>query len=380
MNNHKKTLSLFIAATLLIYSSNAFALTYYLLDTTLTWVISMVGYWVFGLMLGLTPCAMSIILIMTSVCDKSNSKNNTAPLKISMTYLLFVSLSYALIGFIISSLGLTYHSLLVNKWSIAILIGIFLILGLSMLGLFHVRMPRQLLKSITIHNAMHNHSQYTEAAMMGILASIIAAPCILAPLIALLSYIAITGNQIHATVSMIFTGIGFSTPLIAMHLFGSEIIQYAGEWQNHLKNIFGIFILGIAAWLFQQFASPLTMMYIWSTLLIFTSCYISSFFNENTSVKDEDEAVCNLDGGEVSHSSQKEKNIRSMLKMICMFIMLYGIILMIAAIQGNQNPLDPFDRARIKPASASQSEPDKKQLQQGAAITTINNHHARVTS
>ncbi len=310
---------------------------------SIVWIIA--TFWFVGVLLGLTPCAITLMLIMSTIYGESNKAiTKVKSLLLSFTYMFSLALTYAIIGILVASLGFYFKPSFQNNWIIGSFSLILIILGLSSLGLFNLQLPHHWLKStIGVHNRVHKYGLYIEVAFIGVLATVIAAPCVLAPLVGLLSYIAKIGDVRLGGIALFFAGVGFGTPLIAFYLIGGSILQKAGEWQNGIKHFFGILLLGVAIWLLEHMIPPKVIMFLWSFLAIFTAIYMGVLINkEKDSSSDAGQAVCSLDGEEVPQKNLSSKNTGIVSKLISILILLYGIILFFGALLGNVDPLSPL--------------------------------------
>lgn len=329
------------------YGATEYGISNYLAQIFIdnNWFLVIPIAWIIGILLGLTPCAIPIILMMTNISDKhATGKSKTNSLAVTFLYLITLGLSYAAVGAVIALIGVYFYNYLYNIWVISSLSFVFMLLGFSALGLFNVVLfPRSWLQKIVYYTRWNMIGPYSTAIIMGLFGTLMAARCVIAPLAAILSLVAYKGDILFGAVVLFFTGIGFGQPVLVMHIFGSDIIQRAGKWQETIKHIFGLILLGVAIWLLDRIVENNITMFLWSGLAIFTPIYLGAIIeDEQSNAPEAGEAVCNLDGEESTSSQTTEKYITTILKMLGFMVMFYGIVLFIGALYGNTNPLSPL--------------------------------------
>jgi thiol:disulfide interchange protein DsbD len=151
----------------------------------------------------------------------------------------------------------------------------------------------------------------------GCLSTLILSPCVTAPLIGALAYIAQTGNIILGTASLFFLGLGMGLPLLLVGASLGRWLPHAGHWMNTVKSIFGIMLLGIAIYLLSRVISPFIIMLLWSSLLVFSGITLGAFRRAT------------------SHVTRLSRGIGIML-------LAYGLLILFGASHGNTNPLKPL--------------------------------------
>lgn len=94
----------------------------------------------------------------------------------------------------------------------------------------------------------------------------------------------------------------------------------AGGWMDQIKSFFGILLIGVAIWLLSRFLDATLILAMWAVLAIVYGVYLG--------------AIEPLD----SHSS----GIKRTVKGFSFVVLSYGIIALIGALQGNDDPLKPL--------------------------------------
>ncbi|MGJ3494700.1 protein-disulfide reductase DsbD, partial [Piscirickettsia salmonis] len=228
------------------------------------------SFFIFGLLLSLTPCVLPMLPILMGIV--LGQKNSTAKqaLLLSFAYVLGIAISYAIAGIIAAKLGQSLQVLLQNPWVISAFSMIFIVLALSLFGAYNLQLP------IKIQNSLHNINQkfrggsYLSAAMMGIVSSLVASPCLTAPLAGALVYLSSTGNQFIGGSALFSLGIGFGIPMLILGASGGKLILKAGSWMNHIKTLLGLILIAMAIWIQSRVLSDTIMLLIWGAFLVIT--------------------------------------------------------------------------------------------------------------
>lgn len=104
-----------------------------------------------------------------------------------------MSITYSIIGAVVALLGANLQISMQSPWSVGVFSLIFLLLALSMFGFYEFKLPHSW--QTKIHGSSNRRGgHYFGAAIMGCLSTLILSPCVTAPLIGVLTYIAQTGN------------------------------------------------------------------------------------------------------------------------------------------------------------------------------------------
>ena len=222
-----------------------------------------------GLLLAFTPCVLPMIPILTSIIV---GQEQTVSLKkafsLSATYVLGTSLTYALAGVGAVYLGSSLQIWLEKPAIITTVSLLFVLLSLSLFGLFHLRMPRRL------HHRLHHMSNkqqggtYVGVFSMGVISTLIVSPCVTAPLVGVLMYIAQTRNVWFGASALFAMGLGMGLPLILIGMSAGKWLPKRGAWMEAVKKGFGFLMLGMAIWMFSRIVSPKVVMVLWMALLV----------------------------------------------------------------------------------------------------------------
>lgn len=218
-----------------------------------------------GLLLAFTPCILPMIPILTSIILGHQQPIKTRKaLMLSTTYVLGASLTYAGAGMLAAYLGRSLQVWLQQPWIIVVVSGLFLVLSLSLFGIYDLRIPNYWQNRITAISRQQQGGTYVGVFIMGMISTLIVSPCVTAPLIGVLMYIADSGNPLLGASALFVMSIGMGIPLIVLGTSAGKWMPHRGPWMIVIQKMLGILMVMMAMWLLSRVAS-------WSTILIYSS-------------------------------------------------------------------------------------------------------------
>lgn len=231
-----------------------------------------------GLLLAFTPCVLPMIPILTSIIVGHKQPVSTQKaFFLSSAYVLGASLTYAAVGMIAASMGSSLQASLQQPWIIAIVSGMFVLLSLSLFGVYDLRLPPKWQNHITAVSRKQEGGTYVGAFIMGIVSTLIVSPCVTAPLVGVLMYIAETGNVALGGGALFMLGLGMGIPLIILGTTAGKWLPRRGPWMKGVQMIFGLLMLGMAFWLLSRVANFNTLMIFSVVLLLGAAFYFGVY-------------------------------------------------------------------------------------------------------
>ncbi|MBV9576199.1 MAG: protein-disulfide reductase DsbD, partial [Gammaproteobacteria bacterium] len=217
-----------------------------------------------GLLLAFTPCVLPMVPILTSIILGQNSVSTKKAFFLSMMYVLGMAIAYALAGFLAVLFGNSIQVWLQKPLFIFLGSGIFVLLALSMFNVYELRMPVALQNQFNHWQYKTKGGTYLGVFCMGILSTLLISPCVTAPLIGILLYIAQTGDFVLGVSSLFMVGIGMGVPILLIALSAKKFLPNNGPWMEAVKKIFGMMLLALAVWMssrvmpaWQAFQQPM---------------------------------------------------------------------------------------------------------------------------
>lgn len=234
--------------------------------------LNIASFFVYGLLLSLTPCILPMIPILSGLLANKIENGKKYAFFLAFIYVFFMSLAYAFIGVLASFLGFNIQGALQTP---ALLIGfslIFVLLALSMFGLFDLSLPSSLQKWL---DSKSQKGGLAGVATMGFLSALIVGPCIAPPLAGALLYITQTKDVIFGGLALFVMSFGMGVPLLFIG-FGFKFLR-PGPWMEKIKFIFGFLMLAMAIWILERILSLDITLLLYGILGVFFATFMGLF-------------------------------------------------------------------------------------------------------
>ena len=216
-----------------------------------------------GLFLSLTPCVLPMIPILSSIIIGSKlAASKDAPTSklycflLSLAYVLGMALSYTLAGIAAGLTGSLISNSLQNPWVLSASAVVFVLLALSMFGFYELKLPNAIESRILNASSRLKGGQFVGVFIMGALSALIVSPCIAAPLAGALIYISQTHNVVLGGFALFALAIGMGVPLLLIGASAGTLLPKAGSWMNAVRNLFGVLMLAMAAYIISPVVGP----------------------------------------------------------------------------------------------------------------------------
>ncbi|MDP2303582.1 MAG: cytochrome c biogenesis protein CcdA [Ignavibacteria bacterium] len=198
-----------------------------------------------GLALNLTPCVYPLIPITIGYFGGQSEGSTSKLAFMGLFYVLGLALTYSLIGVITALSGAVFGALLQNTFVILFIVLIFIVLSLSMFGLYEFSLPNSI-----VMKAGGAKGGFWGAFFMGLTMGIVAAPCIGPFVLGLVTYVAAKADPFNGFLLFFFLAIGLGTPYFILAIFSGKLknLPRAGIWMEAVKHIFGFILLGMAVY------------------------------------------------------------------------------------------------------------------------------------
>lgn len=240
------------------------------------WIL--LGFLGFGLLLAFTPCVFPMLPILSGIIIGQEQQLTTRKaFQLSITYVLAMAITYAIAGVAAAYAGGYIQGMLQKPWIIALFSSFFVLLALSLFGLYELQLPATWQQKLTQLSNKQQSGRYLGVALMGCLSTLIVSPCVSAPLIGALGYISQTGNVMLGGVALFTLGLGMGIPLLIIGTSAGKLLPKAGAWMQTIKQIFGLMLIGLAIWLLSRIISSYLSLALWTSLCLGSSFYLKAF-------------------------------------------------------------------------------------------------------
>jgi len=328
-------------------------------------VLSQGGFWTVvgafllgGLALTFTPCVLPMVPILSGIIVGSGAAANRARgLALSAAYVLGVAVTYTAIGVAAALSGSLVSAALQNAWVLGAFALMFVILSLSMFGMYELRLPEAV--SARLYDASRNLSggRIGTVAAMGALSAVIVSPCVAAPLAGALLYISKSGDVALGATALFALALGMGLPLLLVGAFGGALLPKAGAWMETVKRFFGVLLLAVAIWVVSPVVPASVVMLLWAALAIGVAVFLRA----------------------IDSLPHEAPGYLRFGKAIGVISLVWGIALALGAASGGQDPLNPLAGMRASAPGGSVADAHAVKFERVASIGELEQRLARAT-
>ena len=303
------------------------------------------GFLGLGLLLAFTPCVFPMIPILSSIIIGEGEQITTRRAFIlSLIYVLSMSVTYTVAGVLTGLLGENLQAMFQNPWVIYSFSSLFVILALSMFGLYELQLPHAL--QHRLHQMSHRQQggSLIGVGLMGLLSGLIVGPCLAPPLAGALIFIGQHADPVLGGAALFALSIGMGIPLLIIGTSAGTLLPRAGNWMTTIKIIFGVLLLGLAIWMLERVIPG------WLTLILWGGLFV----------------VCAVYLGALNTLQIDASGWSKLFKGFGLIALIYGALLIIGGASGSTNVLQPLETIASSAANDSDSH-------QGLRFTQIQN-------
>ena len=222
-----------------------------------------------GIGIAFTPCVLPMYPLIAGIVLGGRERLSTGrALLLTIIYVQGMALTYTALGLVVAAAGMQFQAALQSPWVLISLSLVFVLLALSMFGLFTLQLPSSLQTRLTLMSNRQRGGSAGGVFAMGAIAGLICSPCTTAPLSAILLYIAQSGNLWLGGGTLYLYALGMGLPLILVTVFGNRLLPKSGPWMAQVKIAFGFVILALPVFLLERLVGEAWGMRLWSMLAV----------------------------------------------------------------------------------------------------------------
>ncbi len=284
------------------------------------WVV-VLTFFVFGLLLSLTPCVFPMIPILSSIIVGQGGQNLSTKRAfiMSLVFVLAMAVAYTIAGVLAGIFGQNLQAAFQNPWILGTFALVFVLLALSMFGFYELQLPSSLQSKITVLSNKQQGGSLSGVAIMGFLSALIVGPCVAPPLAGALIYIGQTGDALLGGLALFAMSIGMGVPLLLLGTSAGKLLPRAGAWMDTVKAVFGVLLLAVALWMADRILPGWMSLSLWALLLIGSAIYMGAL-------------------EPIGDKSSWHK----LWKALGLSLLVYGIVLIIGVAGGSRDLLQPL--------------------------------------
>ena len=240
-------------------------------------VLALVTAFAGGLLLSLTPCIYPLIPITAAVVAAAGGGRSWKKgLALTLVYVMGLSLVYAAAGAAAAKAGGLLGAASRHWAIVSAIAAIFVALAFSLLDVYDLTLPAGWRTKLAIGRAGGPVGVF----VIGMLAGLVASPCIAGPIAGVLVYISTTGDVFYGALLLFTMAWGMSALLILAGTFSGfmSVLPKSGGWMLAVKAFLAVVLLVaslyylrpvLPAWSFTVWlAAPLIGLGLWRGVLV----------------------------------------------------------------------------------------------------------------
>ncbi len=275
----------------------------------------------FGVLLAFTPCMLPMIPILSGIIVGHDRRaTGRHAFGLSLVYVLAMAVTYALAGVAAGLAGTLLSAYLQNPWVLGGFAAVFVVLALSMFGLYELQIPASLQTRLSGASGRINGGRVAGTFLMGVLSALIVGPCIAPPLAAALLYISRTRDIALGGMALFSLAIGMGVPLLLIGTAAGSLLPRAGAWMKSVQHLFGVMLLATAIYLVSPVIPGPVQLLLWALLFIVSAMYLHAI----------DPLPADAPG------------YRRLWKGVGVIALVSGVALLLGAFSGGSDPLRPL--------------------------------------
>ncbi|SFW28111.1 protein-disulfide reductase DsbD [Nitrosovibrio sp. Nv17] len=299
------------------------------------WLI-LTGFFGIGLLLSFTPCVFPMFPILSGIIARRGEHiTKTRGFILSLAYVMGMAITYAAAGVAAGLSGAMLSAALQNAWVLGGFALVFVTLAFSMFGFYELQLPTSIQSRLSEEAGHIRGGQLTGVFGMGALSALIVGPCVAAPLAGALLYISQTRDVVLGGSALFVMALGMGVPLLLLGASAGALLPRVGPWMESVKQFFGVLLLGVAIWLISPVIPAVAHMLLWAALLIVSAVYLHA----------------------IDPLRPEASGFRRFMKGLGIISLLIGVALLIGALSGSRDILQPLSGLNISNAGGGAAQP-----------------------
>ena len=262
-----------------------------------------------------------IPILSSIIVGQGESLTTPRAFTLSLTYVLAMAVAYTGAGVFAGLSGANLQAIFQDPLVLLLFSAVFVLLALAMFGIYDLQLPRAWQERLMRLSSRQHGGTYVGVGIIGLLSALIVGPCVAAPLAGALIYISQTGDAVLGGSALFSLSMGMGTPVLIVGTTAGKWLPKSGKWMVAVKAVFGVLLLAVAIYLVERILSGWITMLLWAALLIVTAIFLGAMDNLPPDVT----------------------GWRKLWKGGGLVLAVYGVLLMVGAASGADNPWRPLD-------------------------------------
>ncbi|WP_309498903.1 protein-disulfide reductase DsbD [Sulfurovum sp.] len=282
-------------------------------------------FFIFGLLLALTPCIFPMIPILSSIIVSQQGGNEKPSVAqaffTSLVYVLSMALTYTAVGIIAGLLGADIQTAMQTPWVLTLFSAVFVALAFSLFGYYEIGLPSSWQSKLTSVSDSAQSKGILGTAIMGLLSALIVGPCVAPPLGGAVLFISHTGDALLGGSALFVMSMGMGMPLLLVGLGAGKFMPKPGGWMTVVSQTFGVMMLALGIFMLSRILPDGLTMILWALLFIGSALYMGVF-----------------------NPSNAMQGAKKLFQLLAMVFLLYGASLFIGGLSGSTSVIRPFEK------------------------------------
>lgn len=238
------------------------------------WFVALLIVFFSGILTSFTPCIFPLIPITLAVIGSTDTKGSRwRGFLVSLAYVLGIAVTYSILGLFAAKTGALFGSLLGSPVVVGLIALLFVAMAMSMFGLYEIKVPDTLTTKLM---GKSWEKGLIGAFMSGLIAGVVASPCVGPVLVSLLAYVAKSQNTFQGFIFLFVFALGLGQIFLVLGTFSQLAYKLpkSGPWLENIKFVFGLMMIGAALY----FIAPVTSDAVFEVILGVTLIVLAVFF------------------------------------------------------------------------------------------------------
>jgi thiol:disulfide interchange protein DsbD len=212
----------------------------------------LIGFFILGIALAFTPCVLPMLPILSSIVlgrQDGGPISKTRSAYLALAYILGMALLYALAGVLTAALGSGVQRALQSPIALILFALLLLFLAGSLFGLYELKMPQAWQNKVDQLAGRQKGGSIAGAFSLGAISTLVASPCITAPLASVLGFVAQTGSMVLGGGLLFVMALGMGLPLLLIAMGARSFLPQTGAWMMWLQGGLGLVLIALAIWI-----------------------------------------------------------------------------------------------------------------------------------
>jgi thiol:disulfide interchange protein DsbD len=208
-------------------------------------LLTLVGIFLGGMALNLTPCVYPIIPITVSYFAGQSEKQQSRRIVHGLCYVTGLALINSILGVTAALTGGLMGAILQHPAVLILIAVVLACFASSLFGFWEMRMPYALTQM-----ASRSYAGYFGSLFMGATMGVVAAPCIGPFVLGLLTLVAGLKSIWLGFIFFFTLSLGLGLPLFVLALFSGQVqrLPRSGEWMIWVRKLMGWVLVGMAVY------------------------------------------------------------------------------------------------------------------------------------